>query len=219
MKVLHIPCYSRKDPLKPLGDNIDCLKGMGSPLVVATAQHMNRLDDIVSFLRQNAIEAVAGGQVLGCNQDAALSKECDYVLYVGGGRFHPLGIAFKTKKRVFILDPLSGSFYELDSREREKYLRKKKGKLMKAYDSKVFGIMVSSKRGQANMQAAEEVKSLLESKGRKAYVFIGEELSPQNMMGFKVDCLVNTACPRIESDVFHVPCVNYRDLTEFFSMA
>jgi diphthamide biosynthesis enzyme Dph1/Dph2-like protein len=52
----------------------------------------------------------------------------------------------------------------------------------------------------------------LESKGKKALIFSGEELSPNNLLPFNVDCWINTACPRLVDDKFEKSVINAEEL-------
>jgi 2-(3-amino-3-carboxypropyl)histidine synthase len=77
--------------------------------------------------------------------------------------------------------------------------------------------MVSTKDGQFNLGKALELKDRLESKNREALIFAGDELTPNNLLPFRVDCWVNTACPRLVEDKYHRPVVNSEELEEFIN--
>lgn len=215
MRVLHIPCYSMADPLPALEEHVGELDGYSSIGLVGTAQHLNRLDDIKSFLESGGKRVEVGGQVLGCRQDNALNLDVECILYVGSGRFHPLGIALKTDRQVFILNPLSGVLDRISEEEKKKVLGRRKAALKRALESNVFGILVSTKSGQYDLDKALELRKKLKYTGREAYLIAGDELTPPNLLSFKVDCMVNTACPRIREDEYHRPVVNAADLEEF----
>jgi 2-(3-amino-3-carboxypropyl)histidine synthase len=212
MRVLHIPCYSRADPLPALREHIGRLQPYGSVGLVATAQHLNRLDDVREFLESMGKKVEAGGQILGCRQENALKLDAECYLYIGSGRFHPLGVALKTDKPVFILNPLSGVLDQVTEAEKRKWLGRRKGAMARALESNTFGIMVSTKDGQYSMKKAMEIKKKLKAKGREAFIFAADELSPNNLLPFRVDCWVNTACPRIEGDEYNRPVVNAEEL-------
>ena len=69
-----------------------------------------------------------------------------------------------------------------------------------ARNANVFGILVSTKKGQTRLELAAYAKKLLESKNKKAYMLCGREQCPNNLIGLKVDAFVNTACPRLALD-------------------
>jgi 2-(3-amino-3-carboxypropyl)histidine synthase len=212
MRVLHIPCYSLSDPLPILADGLGILKEHSSAVVVGTAQHLNRLQDIADYLRSKGMKADVGGQVLGCFQDSALGLDADCILYVGSGRFHPLGIAFKCDKPVYMLNPLSGVLDRITDEEKRRWLGRRKGAISRALNSQTFGIMVSTKDGQFDLKGALKLKARLEDAGKEAFIFAAEELSPSNLLPFRVDCWINTACPRIAGDEYHRPVINADDI-------
>jgi len=214
MRVLHIPCYSLSNPLPILEDNFNSLQDYSSFGIVGTAQHLKELDSVAKFLKANGKKALVGGQVLGCRQANALKLDVDCFIYVGSGRFHPLGIAVKTDKPVFMLNPLSGVLDRISEHERKRWVGKRKGAIARAFESQTFGILVSTKGGQFSLKQALQLKKKLESKGKEAFIFSAEELSPNNLLPFKVDCWVNTACPRIAGDEYNRPVVNAEELEE-----
>jgi len=214
MKIIHIPCFSSADPVPSLREHYRQVEGYASFGLVATVQHLNKLDDIKVFLESKGKKVEVGGQILGCRQDNALKLKVDCILYVGSGRFHPLGVAFKTDKPVYVLNPLSGELDRITDDEKRRWLGKRKGAVSRALNSETFGIMVSTKDGQFNLKKALEIKKLLKTKNKKAFIFAAEELSPPNLLPFKVDCWINTACPRIEGDEYNRPVLNAQEFLE-----
>jgi 2-(3-amino-3-carboxypropyl)histidine synthase len=182
--------------------------------LISTAQHLNQLDPLKKFLESKGKKAIVGGQILGCSQKNALKieKNVDVFLYIGSGLFHPIGISVKTQKPVVILNPYSETIEELPSQERERWLKRQKGRLAKAITAQSYGILISTKTGQFNIKKAFEVKKRLESKGKSVFLFAGEELNPSNLLPFKVDCWINTACPRLTDDAFDRPIINAGEL-------
>jgi 2-(3-amino-3-carboxypropyl)histidine synthase len=218
MRVLHIPCVSLSDPLPTLEANIEKLQGHMAVGLVATAQHLDRIDSIGKYLKSKGKEVENGGQILGCRHDRALKLDVDCFLYIGSGRFHPLGLALKTDKPVYMLNPISGVMDVITAQEKKRWLGKRKGAVSRALESKCFGIMVSTKDGQFNFKNALELKKKLEERGREAVIFAAEELTPNNLLPFKVDCWVNTACPRIAGDEYNRPVINAEELDELLSL-
>jgi 2-(3-amino-3-carboxypropyl)histidine synthase len=77
------------------------------------------------------------GQVLGCNY-ASADVGADQVLYVGGGKFHPLGLAMEhPEKRVVIADPVNNVVTVADS---EKFMRQRYATVHKAMDAEEWGV-------------------------------------------------------------------------------
>ena len=216
METLYIPCYSKKDPLMAVKKALKILKNKKFRKIglIATAQHLNQLNNIKIFLEKNNIQVIIGGQVLGCNQKAAesIEKEVDAFLYIGSGRFHPLGIALKTNKSIILCNPYSNEVDEISNDEKEEWERRQKKRLMRAAPSEIFGILVSTKKGQFNLERALNLKEKIEKSGKKAFLFAGEAVTPDNVLGFDVDAWVNTACPRLVDDYFEKPVVNPDEL-------
>ncbi|MFC2174621.1 diphthamide biosynthesis enzyme Dph2 [archaeon] len=138
-------------------------------------------------------------QILGCDAAGAVSikDKVDSFLYIGGGRFHPIAIAYYTKKPVVAIDPFSLEAQEIDSAawEKERALRQ-----TKAMNADSYGIVVSSKPGQKNWNIAETIKKKLESADKKTLVIYLENITPDTLLPFNVDAFVITACPRIVVD-------------------
>lgn len=187
--------------------------------LITTVQHVHKLSDVQNILEQNDKTCVIGegdskiaypGQVLGCNFSAARvecteEKNCDEYLYIGSGNFHPLGVTLATKKRVVIADPLMNEVREADP---TRIMRQRSAVIGKSYDANVFGIIVSTKNGQNRMELANQLKELAKKHGKDAYIFSMDLITPDQLLQFKVDAFVNTACPRLAIDEvgrFHAP--------------
>ena len=219
MKVVHVPCSSVSDPLPAPEELLPKLAPHRSICLVATAQHLNRLREVAAFLEAAGKKVYFGGQILGCNQRKALKAQgkVDCFLYIGSGRFHPLGLALKTGRPVFLFNPISGVLDQISVAEKKSWMRKAKGRLMKAAAAETFGILVSTKDGQFNLRWAEDLRRKLAAAGKRAFIFAGEELSPGNLLPFKVDAWVNTACPRIVDDEHERPVLNPDELEVLLS--
>jgi len=159
------------------------------------------------------------GQVLGCDSAAvANAGEVDAVVYFGGGKFHPTGIP--SNKMVLCIDPhLMDAYWITD--EIKKAERKRAGSLLSASEAKTFGILISTKCGQMNVNGAKIAKKMLEKKGRTAVLLVANELNPLALANFmSFDAYVNTACPRINEDTeaFGKPIVNVADLKRLLEL-
>jgi 2-(3-amino-3-carboxypropyl)histidine synthase len=174
--------------------------------LITTVQHVHKLPDACAVLKANGKTCVIGrgdsrlaysGQVLGCNFSAARDEVCDEYLYIGGGDFHPLGVALSTKKRVLAADPFSGEVREVDP---SRILRQRSAVIAKSLDAQVFGIIVSSKNGQERMELASSLKALAKKHGKEAHLILIDLVTPDQLLQFKVDAFVNTACPRLAID-------------------
>ena len=171
--------------------------------LVATIQHLHKLDEAVEFLENNGRRAVIAGQILGCDVSAAekIKGKVDCFLYVGSGEFHPIAVALETKKKTVIANPISNSVSKVSKEHIEKIEKKRKGNLQKFLSSQKIGILVSIKPGQNNLKVAFELKKKLEKKGKECFVFIFDTLDFSQLENFNfIQSWVNTACPRIEED-------------------
>ncbi len=182
--------------------------------LITTVQHVHKLEDASRILDEHDKVPVISsgdskiaypGQVLGCNFSAARNEDCDEYLYIGSGQFHPLGVSLATKKHVLIADPFVNELREADS---ERVLRQRSVVIAKSLDADVFGIVVSSKPGQERMKLALELKRKAKEHGKDAHILTMDLVTPDQLLQFKVDAFVNTACPRLAIDEvgrFHAP--------------
>lgn len=209
------------DPIPVLEKEFDKIKGKKIGLV-STLQFLDSLEKAKEFLekKDKIIKIGKGkfypGQILGCDVSSAKSieNEIDSFLFIGSGKFHPLGLALQTEKPVFVLDAEKNNIYELD---KQQFLKQRYAAIALAKDANKFGILVSVKPGQLNLELAEEIKKKLEDKGKKAYILIFNEIKPEKLEGLELDCYVNTACPRIAIEnrtEFKKPILN-PDETEY----
>lgn len=174
--------------------------------LISTVQHVHKLSKACALLETRGKTCVLGrgdfriayrGQVLGCNFTAARAEACDEYLYIGSGDFHPLGVALSTKKRVLAANPFTGEVREVDP---SKVLRQRSAVIGNSMDAQNFGIIVSSKNGQMRMKLARNLKTLVEKHGKKAQLILIDLVTPEQLLQFKVDAFVNTACPRLAID-------------------
>lgn len=204
-KVYFIETRSSVDIRPAVEKAVSQLKGQVIGLIT-TVQHVHKLPDACTVLEANGKTCVIGhgdsrlaypGQVLGCNFSAARNDACDEYLYIGSGDFHPLGVALSTKKRVLAADPFSGEVRDVDP---SRILRQRSAVIAKSLDSEVFGIIVSSKNGQERMKLASSLKALAKKHGKEAHIILIDLVTPDQLLQFKVDAFVNTACPRLAID-------------------
>ena len=215
-KVYFIEARSDVDVTAVAKKALQSLRGQVIGLIT-TVQHVHKLGEVREILEQNGKTCVIGegdskiaypGQVLGCNFSAARVEgieKCDEYLYIGSGDFHPLGVTLATKKRVVIADPLMNEVREPD---RTLIMRQRSAVIGKSYDANVFGIIVSTKNGQNRMELANQLKELAKKHEKDAYIFSMDLITPDQLLQFKVDAFVNTACPRLAVDEvgrFHAP--------------
>ncbi|PSQ44205.1 diphthamide biosynthesis enzyme Dph2 [Halobacteriales archaeon SW_7_68_16] len=212
-KIIYVPLFSNV-AVEPIVD-----RAIGEELVapedadvglVTTAQHMNRFGEMREQLEAAGYEVhtrcgddrlTHEGQVLGCNY-ASADVEADQVLYVGGGKFHPLGLAMEhPDKRVLIADPVNNVLTVADT---EKFMKQRYAAVHKAMDAETWGVIFCTKIGQGRWETATEIVD----DNDDAYLITMDEVTPDRLRNFDVEAFVNTGCPRITTDdgpQFHVP--------------
>ena len=212
-KVIYVPLFSNVDVLPIMEEALETLEEPEeTPEIglVTTAQHMNRFEEMCDFLEERGYEVQTRrgderltheGQVLGCNY-ASADVPADQVLYVGGGKFHPLGLAMEhPDKHVVIADPVNNVVTVADT---EKFLKQRYGAVHRAMDAEKWGVIFCTKIGQGRWDEAQEI---LEDND-DAYLITMDEVTPDRLRNFDMDAFVNTGCPRITTDdgpQFHKP--------------
>ena len=175
--------------------------------LVATVQHVHALKEAKILLAHAGKRAVIGksknlkydGQVLGCDFSSA-TVPCDEILFLGSGSFHPIGLALYEGKRVIAADPFS---MQINIHEPEEQRKKRYIAIGRALDAKSVGILIGLKCGQFNLNEATAARLKAVHKGLDAYLIAMEDITEANLLGFKVDAFVNTACPRLSEDFVH----------------
>ncbi len=195
--------------MEMLKNNIDLLKDQGKSVgLVSTVNYVKELPKVKNELEKEGFQVLIGqgnnrvkhpGQVLGCDFSSAssISDRVDFFIFVGEGRFHPLGVAISTEKEVFAFD--CDGIYSLND-YKNKILKERFGSIFRAKDSRRFGLIVSSKKGQMRMSLAKILKKKIEDLGYSADILLMGEVSPDKLYGFDYECFVVCACPRIGID-------------------
>ena len=212
-KIIYVPLFSNVEVAPIMEDSLEELADPEeNPDVglVTTAQHMNKFDEMREWLeargytvhtRRGDDRLTNEGQVLGCNY-ASADIDADQVLYVGGGKFHPLGLAMEhPDKNVVIADPVNNFVTIADT---EKFLKQRYGAVHRAMDAEKWGVIFCTKIGQGRMDVAE---SIIDDNDN-AYLITMDEVTPDRLRNFDMDAFVNTGCPRITTDdgpQFHKP--------------
>ena len=185
--------------------------------LVASVQHLDLLPPLVGALGRRGYEARVGrgdrrlayaGQALGCNYTSAesVARDVDAFLFLGTGRFHPLGLAFAVSAPVWSLDPLQNTLEP--PIDRAALIRKRQLKVASCRDARRFGLLVSSFAGQDRNPMALALQRRARERGREAEIFVFDRLDARDLVGRDVEVFVNTACPRIaldDSDLYDKP--------------
>jgi len=203
-KTVFIDVHSALDIKHVLGEAVKKLDGEKVGLIT-TAQHLHKLDEAREILESVGKKVVVGsakgrikhaGQILGCNFSSA-RIDCDELLYIGSGDFHPLGAALATRKKVIVADPY---LCEVRIVGHDKILRERWAVIARAQDAKSFGILVSTKKGQSRMKLAVCLKNMAVERGYSAHLVTMNDITPEKLMAFDFDAWVSTACPRVAID-------------------
>ena len=205
-KIIYVPLFSNVDVTPIMEQAMD--EQLADPDeddavgLVTTAQHMNKFEEMREYLedRGYTVETRRGderltheGQVLGCNY-ASAEVDADRILYVGGGKFHPLGLAMEhPEKHVVIADPVNNVVTVADN---EKFMKQRYASVHKAMNAEEWGIIFCTKIGQGRWEKAQEIVE----NNDDAYLITMDEITPDRLKNFGLDAYVNTGCPRITTD-------------------
>jgi len=208
--VIYWEYFYTVDPVPILKEEIDELKNFKRIGIVTSIQFVKTTEKVLDFLKKTGKEVYIYkslkyyGQILGCNIDAAkkIEDKVDCFLYVGAGKFHPLGVAIKTEKPVFILDIEKKRIYNLE-KEKIKWMKRKAWHDSDLEDAKNIGIIVCWKRGQERMNEARKLKKELENKGKEVSILAFDDFKKEKIEGLKFDVLLNLACPRLDDEIIY----------------
>jgi 2-(3-amino-3-carboxypropyl)histidine synthase len=195
--------------------------------LVTSLQFVNLLEDVKRVLEEKGKTVFIGkgkrgerilypGQILGCDYSQAkeIENSVECFLFVGSGKFHPIGLKMITEKPVFFLDLEKNELKEINV---ERFLKQKLVAQELAKDCKKIGIIISTKPGQLKVEIAERLKQKIEAMGKKAWLLVVDEIKPEKFEGLDIDCFVNTACPRVvieERTFFKKPILNWYEFEE-----
>jgi 2-(3-amino-3-carboxypropyl)histidine synthase len=177
--------------------------------LVASVQHLDLVGPLTAALERTGRTVRVGAgdrrlyyaaQALGCNYTGAesVADEVDAFLFLGTGRFHPIGLAFAVDRPVWSLDPLQNEL--VPPIDRGALVRRRQLTVARARDAHRWGILVSTFAGQHRMPTALALQERARSKGRDAEILVFDRLDPRDLEGRDLEAYVNTACPRIALD-------------------
>jgi 2-(3-amino-3-carboxypropyl)histidine synthase len=178
--------------------------------LVTTIQHVHQLDKVKNILENVGKTVFIGdagrvkypGQVLGCDFSNAqyVLKNVDAYLFIGGGRFHAIGLAVSTGKPTIIANPYEKIAYPIHDQVK-RIIMQRWVSITAAKKAKNFGILVTLKSGQTRLGDATKIKGKLENNGFIATLLALREVTPSALMQFsKIDAFINTGCPRVSLD-------------------
>ncbi|MFO7872471.1 MAG: diphthamide biosynthesis enzyme Dph2 [Candidatus Undinarchaeales archaeon] len=207
--VSYIEAKSEKDISKLIEKASEKIKETKIGLV-AVVQFVHQLEKAKKILEGTGKEVFIAepkghskykGHILGCDIYSAtsISDKVDAFLYIGGGEFHPLPIAVETGKKVYLANPEQDKIEKI-SGLKDKFLRKRFAQIELAKKAEKFGILATTKKGQNRVKLAEKLKKMIEKEGKKAVILVFNTINPSDLINYRLDAYVNTACPRIAMD-------------------
>ncbi|MGA8542956.1 MAG: diphthamide biosynthesis enzyme Dph2 [Thermoplasmata archaeon] len=188
------------------------VEGAGVPRrlgLVASVQHLDLVAPLIAALERGGRTVCVGkgdrrlaypAQALGCNYTGAeaIASTVDAFLFLGTGRFHPVGLALAVDRPVWSLDPLQNQIEA--PIDRASLIRRRQLTVARSADARHWGILVSSFAGQNRMPTALALQERARARGREAEILVFDRLDPRDLEGRALDAYVNTACPRIALD-------------------
>ncbi len=175
-----------------------------------TIQHLHTLEDFKRSLEDLGCEVIIPsggknarlkGQIIGCDYSSLkhISEKVDIFLVIGSP-FHGLGAALTLDKPVILADPYSNSVSNLEAYKR-RILKQRYAFIEKARKAKVFGLLLSTKTGQFNLNLALVLRELLAKAGKTVTMLVDEEIVPEYLSNFmSIEVFVDIACPRLATD-------------------
>lgn len=210
--VLYIEARIQIDVLTMVEAVTPSISGWAKVGLTSTIQHTHQLGEVAEALTKKGIKALVGeegeltpepGQVLGCSYTAATSlpEDVNGYLFIGGGRFHPLGLALKTGKPIIVANPYNGSVTRLDESELMQLAKRRMALIEAAKSAKKIGILVSSKPGQRSLADAMVLAEKLGDREKIAFLIYLNEVRADQINNFtEPEAFIETACPRIAFD-------------------
>lgn len=180
--------------------------------LVSSVQYLHILPKLAKIMKAEGKDVLIGDYVLGCWTDNAktIADKTDAVIFVGSGMFHSLGF-----KCDYFLDVERAELRDVRN-EIAKWEKVHWGRIAEAKQAITFGILLSTKPGQFGLKFAENIKTQLENKDKKAFILVMDNITDAALAGIKVDAFINTACPRLSDDKWSKPFVNAVDVLELF---
>jgi len=209
MRTIFIPAKiktnSDLDELKILDVSKRLPKNIAISYSIQFVDLARKIKEILSKKEKHKITTFI--QVLGCSKPN-FPKNTEAVLLIGSGKFHAVGLEFETKIPVYVFNDYK--LEKVSEEEVKKLETKQKASYLKFLNSESVGILVSTKPGQENLGKSLKFKQEIESKGKKVYLFIENNINVNEFENFQIDSWVNTSCPRM--DMNQGELINLADL-------
>jgi len=138
-------------------------------------------------------------QVLGCSK-INYPKDTEAILLITDGKFHAVSLAYETKLPVFIFE--NNNLEKISEEDMKKFEARQKSAYLNFLNEDKIGILVSTKPGQQNLKKAIEFKK--KTKNKKLYLFLANNVNPDEFQNFGLKIWVNTACPRLDMEGLNI---------------
>jgi 2-(3-amino-3-carboxypropyl)histidine synthase len=208
--VVYVEARAKIGIKEALAEALTYLKSWSKIGLVTTVQHVHQLEEAKNMLEAAGKTVFVGdadpvkypGQVIGCDFGNAqsVSENVEAYVFVGGGRFHAMGVALATGKPTIIADPYEKRAYSVQD-EVSRLIKQRWANIVEAKKAKSFGVLISLKSGQMKLGDAVKIKEKLEQNNLKATLLALREVTSSALIQFPgIDAFVNTACPRLSLD-------------------
>jgi len=180
--------------------------------ITGTIQHIHKLEDIAETLKgvgynpiiPEGIEKIPyPGQVLGCDYTtaASISEQVDGYLFIGAGRFHPIGLTMTTGKPVVMANPYKMESETLPDSTIMQVAKKRMAAITAAKQASLYGIVVTMKPGQYRLTQAHDLQEKLVEQGKRGYIIFLNDAGSIQLGNFtEPEAFIITACPRLAID-------------------
>jgi len=178
--------------------------------LATTIQHAHKIPEIRDALRRHGLRPETGtgtttnaGQILGCDYTAAtaVADSVEGYVYIGAGRFHPLGLAISSGRPVVTANPYSMEIGAVTDADVMRIAKRRMAAIAAAREVTRLAILVSTKPGQLQLATAEKLRDLLTEAGKIAAIILIDEITPGRLHDFtEAQVYIDTACPRIAID-------------------
>jgi 2-(3-amino-3-carboxypropyl)histidine synthase len=221
---LYIEARANLDIEKSVEKTIPLLENYGKIGLVTTVQHVHMLEKAKEILLESGKTVAIGdsgklphaGQVIGCDYSnaKAVAKEVEAFLFLGGGRFHAIGVELATRKPTIVANPYQKTAFTIE-KEAKKIVNQRWAAIEEAKEAKNFGVLLGLKTGQKQMETALILKEKLSKAGKSVFLLAIREITPEALLQFPtLEAYVNTACPRVgldETSKFHKPVLTPKE--------
>ena len=210
--VIYIEAKAEFDANALVMEALPLLKDWNKVGLASTVQHVHQLNDVVLALEHTGVKATLGsgkgktpynGQILGCDYSTAkeIAEEVDGYLFIGGGRFHAIGLAIATGKQVVMANPYTLLASKLDEKEVTRIAMQRMAQITAAREAKRIGVVVSFKPGQFQMFIAKSLRDKLNKICKEAIIICLGDITAISLNNFsEAEAFINTACPRLAID-------------------